>query len=86
MSTPLSDPETVEQYHAVIEKYPDQAYRFRAAEDVETLIVGDPETWPRPHQRRLIETIRRDEVFRRELISALGMEAYAKQASGQGIS
>jgi hypothetical protein len=79
------EPETAAEYHAVIEQYPDQAWRWQASERAETLIVGDPVPWPRDHQRRLVETIKCDGAFRQELLSALGMESDAKQASGQRV-
>ena len=79
-NTPPPAPETVQEYHAVIEQHPDQAWRWKATEQVESLIVEAPVQWDRSQQRRLIETLRRDEVFRQELITVLGMEYATRQA------
>lgn len=79
-NTPPPAPETVQEYHAVIEQYPDQAWRWKATEQVESLIVEPPAQWSRNQQRRLIETLRRDEVFRQELITVLGTQYATRQA------
>ena len=79
-NTSPPEPETVEQYHAVIERFPDQAWRWKATEQVESLIVEAPVQWDRSQQRRLIESLKHDAVFRQELFTVLGMEYATRQA------
>ena len=65
------EPTTMEEYHAAIERFPDQAWRWKASESNDSLVNPPPEPWTRQQQRRFLDTLRVDGGFRRELMDVL---------------
>lgn len=68
------DPETLAEWQAFDQRFPEESWRFKPTEGNMDLIE-EPPLIERPAQRRLLYTLGRDARFRAELQEALGIEA-----------